>query len=254
MTIPEDMEIPEKMFITFGNRRFVDKKDFMMLEMLVNCNWERPIYVAMTVGEGNYLSCLNRHFVQEGLVYRITPFERKVSWQESPFDAEKTYDAMMNRFKFGGLDKPGLYLDETVLRMCQNHRRIFAQLAEHLIAEGKRDKAMKVLSKMEKEIPEHNVPMNWISGGTSLVYVYGELGEKDKVRDVANKLWKDSEQYVNWYTSLDSRKFRNSQNECYKHLQMLSSTLHTTEAYDPEWAEQHEKVYQKLVEKFERAL
>ena len=255
MTIPEGMEIPDKMVLTFEGRRYISKSDMMMLEMLANCNWERPIYIAMTVGEGNYLSCLNKYFVQEGLVYRITPFENfYAQLQQQPlFDTEKTYTAMMNHFKFGGIDKPGLYLDETVIRMCYNHRRLFAQLAMELINEGKNDKALKVLAKMEKEIPEHNVPMNWISGGYTLIQVYGELGNINKVRDIANKLWKNSEQYVNWYTSLSPRRFQNSQSDCYMHLQMLGNVVQLTSQYDEDWASKHEAAYGKLAEKYQRA-
>ena len=255
MTIPEGMEIPDKMVLTFEGRRYISKSDMMMLEMLANCNWERPIYIAMTVGEGNYLSCLNNYFVQEGLVYRITPFENFFAQlQQQPlFDTEKTYTAMMNHFKFGGIDKPGLYLDETVIRMCYNHRRLFAQLAMELINEGKNDKAVKVLAKMEKEIPEHNVPMNWISGGYTLIQVYGELGKINKMRDIANKLWKNSEQYVNWYTSLSPRRFQNSQRDCYMHLQMLGYVVQQTSLYDEDWASKHEAAYGKLAEKYQRA-
>ena len=35
------------------------------------------------------------------------------------------YDNLMNKFKFGGIDKPGIYIDENVMRMCYTHRRIF---------------------------------------------------------------------------------------------------------------------------------
>ena len=50
------------------------------------------------------------------------------------------YDNLMNKFKFGGIDKPGIYIDENVMRMCYTHRRIFTQLVGQLIKEGKKDK------------------------------------------------------------------------------------------------------------------
>ena len=43
-------------------------------------------------------------------------------------DTEKMYNNLMNRYKWGGLEKPGLYLDETVMRMCYTHRQLFAIL------------------------------------------------------------------------------------------------------------------------------
>ena len=58
----------------------------------------------------------------------------------------------MNKFRWGGVATKGVYLDETVMRMCYTHRREMAQLAMNLILEGKRDKALKVLQKAEKEL------------------------------------------------------------------------------------------------------
>ncbi len=82
---------------------------------------------------------MDNHFVQEGLAYRFTPFE--TDKLNSKIDSEKMYDNLMNKFKFGGIDKPGIYIDETVMRMCYT-RRIFTQLVGQLIKEGKKDKAL----------------------------------------------------------------------------------------------------------------
>lgn len=109
----------------------------MMLEMLANANWERPIYMAITVGTDNQLN-MREHFIQEGLTYRFTPFDTEALG--ATIDSEKMYDNLMNKFKFGGIDKPGIYIDENTMRMCYTHRRIFAQLITQLMKEGKRTK------------------------------------------------------------------------------------------------------------------
>ena len=131
--------IPDKMVISLKGKNALYKGDLMMLEMIANCNWTRPIYVAITVGQENYMN-LGDNFIQEGLANRISPFTTNKAGAKN-FDTEKVYNNMMTRFKYGGLTQPGLYLDETVLRMCYTHRRLFSQLAFHLIQEGKNDKA-----------------------------------------------------------------------------------------------------------------
>ena len=68
--------IPDRMVISLAGKRAIYKNDLMMLEMLAQCNWERPLYVATTVGSDNYMN-LGDNFVQEGLAYRITPFNTK---------------------------------------------------------------------------------------------------------------------------------------------------------------------------------
>ena len=130
--------IPDRMVISLKGKNALYKSDLMMLELIAQSNWVRPIYVAMTVGQENYMN-LGDNFIQEGLANRITPFTTNKGNAKN-FDTEKTYYNVMKRFKFGGLDKPGLYLDETVMRMCNTHRKLMSTLALHLIIEGKKDK------------------------------------------------------------------------------------------------------------------
>ena len=47
------------------------KVDLLMLEMLANCNWERPLYLAISVGSVSKLK-FDNYFVQEGLAFRFT--------------------------------------------------------------------------------------------------------------------------------------------------------------------------------------
>ena len=149
MMIPEALgdSIPDYMHISLkdekGNpKRALYKSELMMLEMLANANWERPIYMAITVGTDNQLN-MREHFIQEGLTYRFTPFDTEALG--ATIDSEKMYDNLMNKFKFGGIDKPGIYIDENTMRMCYTHRRIFAQLITQLMKEGKKDKALAAL-------------------------------------------------------------------------------------------------------------
>ena len=133
--------IPDRMVISLAGKKALYKNDMMMLEMIANCNWTRPVYVATTVGQDNYMN-LGDNFVQEGLANRITPFTTNVPGAKN-FDSEKVYNNMMKRFKYGNVAQKGIYLDETVMRMCYNHKRLFAQLALNLLMENKRDKAAK---------------------------------------------------------------------------------------------------------------
>ena len=82
---------------------------------------------------GRDYGSLGNNFVREGLADRITPFNTKESGMT--MDTERMYDNLMNKFRFGGLDNPDIYLDETVLRMCYTHRRLFATLAMQLMRE-----------------------------------------------------------------------------------------------------------------------
>ncbi len=197
--------IPDYMVISLKGRSTVYKSELMIYEMLRQCNWTRPIYVAVTVGGENY-GDLDKNFVQEGLAYRITPFDTYESGKR--IDTEKMYDNLMNRFQFGGLSNPDIYLDETVMRMCYTHRRMFAQLGMELLKEGKTDKALTLMEKAEKEIPSYTVPHCWQSGSLDIARVWAALGKGKKAEEIALDVAKNSSEYLEWYLGL-SRRFSN---------------------------------------------
>ena len=228
--------IPDRMVISLKGKNALYKGDLMMLEMIAQCNWTRPIYVAMTVGEENYMN-LGDNFVQEGLVNRITPFTTNAPGAKN-FDTKRTYDNLMKKFKFGGLEKPGIYLDETVMRMCYTHRRIFMQLALNLIKENQLKKAEEVLAYADKHIPYYNVPVDYY-GSLDEARAYTAINKKDKALDLLKKLWTKSEQYINWYCSLSGIRFSSAQNDCLKQFYILQQVNMLGGHVDPKWAEQN---------------
>ena len=222
--------IPDRMVISLAGKNALYKGDLMMLEMISQCNWTRPIYVALTVGQENYMN-LGDNFVQEGLANLITPFTTNAHGAKN-FDTEKTYRNMMTRYKYGGLSRPGLYLDETVMRMCYTHRRLFGQLALQLIGEGKKDKALKVLQKAAKEIPTYNVPMNYMSGGTDIAKAYALLGQKKEALKCLNAVWNDAAQYERYYQSLTGIRFIQAQRDCMVQMSILDQVRTITSLVD----------------------
>ena len=212
--------IPDKMVISLAGKSALYKGDLMMLEMIANCNWTRPIYVALTVGAENYMN-LGDNFIQEGLANRISPFTTNKPGAKN-FDTEKTYNNMMNRYRYGGLDQKGLYIDETVMRMCYTHRRLFAQLALALISEQKNDKALKVLQKADKVMPDYTVPYNYMSGGLDFAKAYAILGKKAEASNILDKVWHNAVQYAQYYLQLEGSRFSQSQRDCMIQLSIMN--------------------------------
>ena len=225
--------IPDRMVISLKGKSALYKGDLMILEMIAQCNWSRPIYVAMTVGSENYMN-LGEHFVQEGLANRITPFRTHYTDSRGSlvpmegvkhFDTDKVFDNVMHKFKFGGIDKPGVYLDETVMRMCYTHRRLLSQLATNLVMEGDTVRACQVLEKAEKAIPAYNVPHDYQSGSLDLVRAYALTNQDQKAQQLLDELWKKSCQYLQWYCSLDGSWFALSQRDCMVHIYIMQQML-----------------------------
>ena len=227
--------IPNRMIISLKGKHALYKGDLMILEMLAECNWVRPIYVAVSVGDDNYIN-LGDNVITEGLAYRITPFTTIKDGKPLPgvknFDTKRTYDNVMNRYKFGGLDKPGLYIDETTMRMCYTHRRIMAKLALELVGEGQVDKAEKVLRYTAKMIPAFNVPHNYASGSMDMARTWIILGNKQQAMSIINDLWRNSVQYMKWYCSLEGFRFESAQTECLTHFYILQQLAALTDTID----------------------
>lgn len=207
-------KIADEMIIDLSKKSYITKSEVMILEMLANNNWERPIYYAVTVGSEMYLN-MQRYFQLEGLSYRIVPY--KDAPKEGLTNTDIMYNNMMNKFKFGGIDtEKDIYLDENVLRMCRAHRQMFSELISKLIKEGKKEEAIKALDYCLEVIPHRNVPHNFSS--TDFVEQYYAVGEKEKGKALANILIDDSEAKLKWIATLDRNQARSASDEIGKSL------------------------------------
>jgi hypothetical protein len=241
--------IPDRMVISLKNKSALYKGDLMILEMLAECNWIRPIYVAVSVGDENYIN-LGDNTITEGLAYRITPFTTNKEGAKN-FDTKRTYDNVMHRFKFGGANTKGVYLDETVMRMCYTHRRIMARLAVQLISENKNKEATEVLKYAEKMLPAYNIPHNYTSGSLDMARAWAAMGNKQEAMKLIDQLWKNSIQYATWYINLDGQQFALSEDSCYMHIYILNQLLQLGETIDENWGSKKAEVLNKILDAFQ---
>ncbi len=228
--------IPDVMHISLKGKRAVYKNEMMMLEMISQANWVRPLYMSTTVGPGEYGN-LGDNFVQEGLACRITPFDTKQSGRT--VDSGRMYDNMMNKFKFGGLkENPGIYLDETVMRMCYTHRRLFAQLTGQLLKEGRKDLALKVLQRAEEEIPGSVVPHDALWGHSlELAKGWVAVGRKAEAGKLLGTVERRAKEYMEWYLCLDDRHLQQASKDCLMEIYVLNNVADAWEAVDKKKAE-----------------
>ncbi|EJX03424.1 hypothetical protein, membrane [gut metagenome] len=193
--------IPDKMVISLKNalqqQGGVYRSDLMIYEMLAHADWKRPMYMSVTLGTGNYAD-LDNYLILEGLAYRITPFNYG---KRGVIDSDLMYKNMMERFKYGNVKQEGIYLDETVSRMCSTHRRMFQTLANSLLSRGKVAEAKKVLQKSEAELPASTIP--YTDDDADLAILWMEVGDKKEATRVAKSILKYCDQYLTYLNSLD---------------------------------------------------
>lgn len=216
---------------------FTNKRGFTMSEIasldIINTNamqgWKRPVYFAVTVGSSYYLG-LEDYFSRTGLAYQVVPL-KGVS---NNIDTDKMYDNMVNKFRWGGIDKATpehpLYLDENVRRMCNTHRMMFGDLVVQLIAEGKTDKALTALDLIMEKIPGWQVTHDLTS--VSLAQSYLDLGEKTKGEALLTEILDNSAGYLNWYKDLTSGQLRSVGSDYQKHLYIIQAIHEMSTSYE----------------------
>ena len=156
----------------------------------------------------------------------------------------------MHKFKFGGIDQPGIYIDENALRMCYSHRRIFAQLVQQLMKEGKKDKAKAALDYVEKMVPAVNVPYDFQNGSLQMAEAYYQLGETEKADAIVKALAGKAVEYVTWYLSLDDNRFLVSTGEAEYHLALLDAEVKQMRKYNSQLTETYEEKLGELYHQY----
>ena len=235
--------IPDKMIISLKNvnerQGGLYRADVMVYEMLAHADWKRPMYMSVTLGSENYAS-LENFCVLEGLAYRITPFN---FGGRGVVDEKLMMHNFMERFKYGNMSQPGLYIDETVSRMCRTHRRMFVMLADRLVRSGKKDDAAKVLVRCEKELPACNIP--YTDDDSQLASLWAEVGNAKEAERVAKAVLTYNLQYFNFLNSLSASTIESYRSTNYY---LFASTIEALQALGTAKSKE-EKAFRNKVEK-----
>ncbi len=181
------------------NKYGVYKAQLMVLDLIANNHWKRPIYFANTTGSDSYIG-LDDYFFQEGLAYHLVPVKAKSpDGQPGGINIDTMYNNVMNKFRWGNIQNKNVYLNEDVLRMTWNFKLIFSRLAAALLNEGKKDSAVKVCDRAMEVLPEYNVPLDYFMLGIADVYL--RAGVIDKAEKLTSKLYKIYEHDLAYYNS-----------------------------------------------------
>ena len=176
----QDRIVDELQFKLKGNGIFKNK--LMVLDILANFGWERPIYFAITVGRDNFMG-LEKYFQLEGLAYRLVPYIAQSSdGQTGVVHTEKMYDRLVKNFQWGGFNNSDLYFDETNTRMVMNFRNNYSRLAEALLQKGETAKAIETLDKCMAEFPRDVVTLSYFA--LPIIDIYYKLGETEKGKQI----------------------------------------------------------------------
>ncbi len=180
------------------------KNRLLMLDVLANNNWERPIYfTGGSYGDDDFL-WMKDYLQLDGVTYKLVPILTKMD-RRNPFEMGRVDTDLMYKnvtsWDWGNSNDPNIYHDPETRRNAITYRSNLARLIEALVAENKKDKAKDIL-----DLAMEKMPIEYYEYYTLLepyVNGYYEIGEKQKARDLWNKLAKKYQEKLTYFGSLE---------------------------------------------------
>jgi len=162
-------------------------------------------------------------------------------------NTETLYDNLMNKFKWGNMDKPGIYLDETTLRQTNNYRNLFYRLAIRLIENGDSTRAIKVLDRCLEVMPEENVPYNQLM--LAIAQAYYAAGGAEKGNMLVKRVSEIMNEKYRYYSRFKgNKKFASVSQDVEESSQIYNYAIQVAEQNkQPELAAELRKGYESML-------
>ena len=223
--------------ISLKGKKGLFKNELMVLDMLLQANWERPVYMSISMGS-DILPFLRDHLVLEGLAYRISP-----TATNQRIDVERLYDNIMHRFRYGGLSTKGIYVDEDVKRMANTHQLIMGVLIDSLLQRGDLKRALTVCHKWQKEMPQENVP--YTEYALSMARCYYVAHQPENGDQIVSSLLRRSDEWLSWINTIKLSRRAGSLYNRYTWMQTMEQALVVAEQFErTEFIHQYIKQYE----------
>ncbi|TPG39236.1 DUF2723 domain-containing protein [Flavobacterium pectinovorum] len=179
------------------------KNRLMMLDILANNNWKRPIYFSGGAFDDEDYLWLKNYLQLDGMVYKLVPIKNVPSKDGGPMDmgqidADKMYNIVM-KWDWGN-SNGNIYHDPETRRNSITYRTNLSRLMDQLIAEGKIDKAKNVINLAITKMPLDK--FGYYSLVEPFTNGYYKVGETAKAHDLLNQLVQKYRENLNYYATL----------------------------------------------------
>ncbi|MBR2887283.1 MAG: hypothetical protein IKB95_03570, partial [Bacteroidales bacterium] len=228
---------------------YIRKGQLMVLDILAQNNWERPVYFAITVGSESYQN-LDAYFRLDGFTYRVVPIKTTSdNGDKGSINSDILYKNVMEKFQWGGINDPRVYLDENNLRMLMNVKNNFLRLASKLIDQRKTDKARQVLAKCYEVMPFECVAPSFYD--IFLADLYYRMGDNDKAREIIDVVVNQTCQELVYFNSLSEEQVATVQEDRYRAAAFSHEIVRImSENHDTENARAYAKKFADIIATF----
>ena len=232
--------------ISLKGKQGLFKNELMVLDMLLQANWERPVYMSISMGS-DILPFLRDHLILEGLAYRISP-----TATTQMIDVERLYDNIMHRFRYGGLSTKGIYVDEDIRRMANTHQLIMGVLIDSLLQCGDLKRAVNVCHKWQKEMPQENVP--YTEYALSMARCYYMAHQPEKGDEIVSSLLRRSDEWLSWINTIKISRRAGSLYNRYTWMQTMEQALVVAEHFErSQFIHQYIKQYELYNKQYQQS-
>jgi len=180
------------------------KNRLMMLDILANNNWKRPIYFSGGAFDNEDYLWMKDYLQLDGMVYKLVPIRTPIDKESGPMDmgqidADKMYANVM-KWDWGNSESNRIYHDTETRRNSITYRSNLARLMDQLIAEGKKNMARNIIELAITKMPLDK--FNYYSTIEPFAKGYYEVGEKAKAHQLLEKLMTKYKENLNYYGNL----------------------------------------------------
>ena len=211
------------------------KNRLMMLDIIANNNWERPIYfTGGAFGDEDYI-WMKDYLQLDGLVYKLVPIKTAVA-ENNPFDmgridTDKMYE-MVTSWDWGNNGDPDMYHDVETRKNSVTYRGNLARLIEALIQEGKLEKAEDIA-----DLAMAKMPVDMFGFYTLLepyIGAYYELEATDKARGLYMEVSRKYQESLTYYSTLTERNQSKYIQAIYSDIERYRGLVDVTTLYETE--------------------
>ncbi len=214
------------------NRNSMGKSALVVLDILANNNWERPVYFASLGHEGTL--GLENYMQLEGFAYRLVPIKSQSlgRYEAGRVESSLLYENLMNKFRWGGINDPEVYLDDFHVRTTSivRLRYRFIQLAEELIREGDTTKAIAVLDRCMELTPHEQIPFD--HNILQIANAYYQCSQFEKANALVKSLSEICEEKLSYYLDQKNRFIASINDEILYNFQVLQNLVMITKNFN----------------------
>ena len=217
--------IEEEIFIKIKSQALY-KNRLIMLDIIANNNWERPIYfTGGAFGDEDYLWM--KDFLQlDGMCYKLvpikTPIDKSNPYEMGMIDSEKML-SIVNKWNWDVENEKNIYLDVESRKNSITYRSNISRLVNQLIFENKLIEAEKIIDKCMEKFPTNK--FGYYTLLEPFINSYYEINKEEKARKLFDEIAEKYQEKLFYYSGLNNSNKNRYAEEIYTDIERYRSLV-----------------------------